>query len=166
LENQLNYVNGKNLRPKIKLRKQSKKEEKKDDTKSLKINKSHKTVIIKNLKIEITEETLSSFITEENPGIHISDIRIVRDRKGVSRGYAFVDFETPNIANKCVKTLNQKVLNGNHILCAISKPPSLGENDNRTIYVNNISFKSTDESISKAFEKVNFILSSSAISSM
>jgi RNA recognition motif-containing protein len=140
------------MRPKIKLIK--KKQKAKEDAKLLKTNNSHKTVIIKNLKLEITEETLSSFIVEENPGVDIQDIRIVRDRRGASRGYAFVDFDTPKTANKCVKTLNHKTLNGNSITCAISKPPSLGENDKRTIFVNNISFKSTDETISKAFEKV------------
>ena len=126
IDSAINYTKGKNLK-KLKLGKRDKSPEvNKIEKTKLKINNNHKTVIVKNLTFETTEENISNFIKEEEPSLEIDDIRIVKDRKGNSRGFAFIDFTTPKMANRFVKILNNKILNGNIISCAISRPPSLG----------------------------------------
>lgn len=126
IDSAINYTKGKTLK-KLKLKKREKSPEvKKIEKTKLKINNSLKTVIIKNLTDDTTEEILSNFIKEEEPSLELEDIRIVKDRKGKSRGFAFIDFSTPKMANRFVKIINHKVLNGNIVSCAISKPPSLG----------------------------------------
>jgi RNA recognition motif-containing protein len=112
---------------KLKLKKSEKSPEvKKLEKTKLKINNSLKTVIIKNLTDDTNEEILSNFIKEEEPSLELEDIRIVKDRNGKSRGFAFIDFTTPKMANRFVKIINHKILNENTLFCAISKPPSLG----------------------------------------
>jgi RNA recognition motif-containing protein len=103
------------------------------------------------------------FIKEENPSLEIEDIRLVVNRRGIKQNYAYVDFETSRIANRCVVSINKKELNGSVISCAISKPPASGANDKRTLYVKNIPNNATEEVIRKAFEKVIIIFTYSMV---
>jgi RNA recognition motif-containing protein len=121
-------------------------------------NESKKTVFIKGLSPLTTEESIKTFILSLLPSANINDIRLVRDRKGVSKGFSFVDFADANTAHQCSKILNNKIIEENSITCAVSKPPKFGENDKRTIFVNNISYASTEESIKAAFEPFGQIL--------
>jgi RNA recognition motif-containing protein len=89
-------------------------------------NKSNKTVIIKNISPITKEEDLEGYIKEFLPETHIQDIRVVRDRKGNSKGFAFVDFFTVEDAHDCAILLNNKIIEENIISCAVSKPPKLG----------------------------------------
>lgn len=121
-------------------------------------NCSNKTVIIKNLTLSVSEEDLESFIKSQCESFNIEDIRIVRDKKGNSKGFAFVDFPTIEEATNCSKILNNKILLDNMLSCAVSKPPALGENDKRTIFINNLPFDATEDAIRSTFEKVNISL--------
>jgi RNA recognition motif-containing protein len=121
------------------------------------LNNTNKTVIIKNLSLSINEDDLQSFIkTQVN--YPIEDIRIVRDKKGNSKGFAFADFSTTEDASNCAKILNNQKLLDQNLSCAVSKPPALGENDKRTIFINNLPFDATDETVRSTFEKVNKII--------
>lgn len=66
-------------------------------------------------------------------------MRIVRTVLGVSKGYAFVDFEEKESAEKAL-VLHNMELEGRKCSVQFSKPPSKGENDYRTVFVNNLSF--------------------------
>jgi RNA recognition motif-containing protein len=89
-------------------------------------NASEKTVIVKNLPDTATEELLEKFIKDENPGLMISNIRLVKDRRGRGKNLAFIDFPTTKSAQECVRSIHLKSFKGNEVTCAISKPPSLG----------------------------------------
>ena len=98
-----------------------------DDEKENDNNTDEKTtVFINNIPLNITDDDLHNFIVNNIKKINILECRIVKDKAGKSRGFAFVDF--PNIpnANKCVKAINKKTFNQYEISCAISKPPSTG----------------------------------------
>ncbi len=97
-----------------------------EDDKNLNFNKSNKTVIIKNLSPITKEEDLEENIKKYLPESRIQDIRVVRDRKGNSKGFAFVDFYTLEDAHECAIMLNNKILEDNIVSCAVSKPPKLG----------------------------------------
>ena len=92
----------------------------------IELTKHDRTVIIKNLLKTIDEEELQNFIADNSANILIEDVRIVRDKKGFSKGYAFVDFLDKLNAENCVKNINGKILEDNVLSCAISKPPSAG----------------------------------------
>ena len=118
-------------------------------------NNSNKTVIIKNLSLLVNEEDIKAFIESyNNDSFDMQEIRIVRDKSGNSKGFAFVDFSSTNDAAECAKILNNKNFDDHILSCAVSKPPALGENDKRTIFINNLPFDATEESVKSIFEPV------------
>jgi len=88
--------------------------------------KHDRTLIIKNLEKTVNEEELQIFIEDNSPKVQIEDIRIVRDKKGFSKGFAFVDFNDKKSAEICLDDINGKDIEGQIISVAISKPPSSG----------------------------------------
>ena len=114
-------------------------------------NNEDKKVIMKNLPENITEKEIENIIIEKCPLINIKNIRVVKDEKGNGRGFAFIDFESNENALECVSNINDLKINNNIITCALSKPPNKGENDIRTLFVNNLSYDSNEESIKKVF---------------
>ena len=106
-----------------------------------------KKVIMKNLPENITEKEIENIIIEKCPLINIKNIRVVKDEKGNGRGFVFIDFESNENALECVSNINDLKINNNIITCALSKPPNKGENDIRTLFVNNLSYDSNEESI-------------------
>jgi len=118
-------------------------------------NNSNKTVIIKNLSLSVNEEDLEAIIKANKDSFNIEDIRIVRDKRGNSKGFAFVDFSTTDEATECARIINNKEIGVQIISCAVSKPPALGENDKRTIFVNNLPYDATEDSMKSTFEQVN-----------
>ena len=76
--------------------------------------------------------------------------RIVRDDKGLSKGIAYVDVETREMAQKCL-VLDQTELKAKKLSVKLSAPPSAGEKDACTVYVNNLSFGVTREEMEKLF---------------
>eukprot|EP00270_Netrium_digitus_P018202 TRINITY_DN687_c0_g1_i1.p1 TRINITY_DN687_c0_g1~~TRINITY_DN687_c0_g1_i1.p1 ORF type:complete len:681 (-),score=247.77 TRINITY_DN687_c0_g1_i1:121-2163(-) len=60
-------------------------------------------VYVKNLDSDISEETLSEKFTEFGK---ISNLVIMKDEAGNSRGFGFVNFEDPNCARAAVEALN------------------------------------------------------------
>ena len=119
-------------------------------------NNSNKTVIIKNLSLHVNEEDLETFIKSHNSNERfiVEEIRIVRDKTGNSKGFAFVDFSSTKEAAEFAKVLNNQIFDDNILSCAVSKPPALGANDKRTIFVNNLPFDATEDSIKSIFEPV------------
>ncbi|KAG5872420.1 hypothetical protein JTB14_013665 [Gonioctena quinquepunctata] len=51
------------------------------------------------------------------------DVRLVSKRNGQSKGIAFVEFETPEAAQKALKALDQTEIDGQTISVAVSAPP-------------------------------------------
>lgn len=88
--------------------------------------KHERTIIIKNLARTVDEEELKDFLEENSPDVKPEDLRVVRDNKGFSKGFAFVDFFNKYDAEICLENINEKEIEGEFISCAISKPPSSG----------------------------------------
>jgi RNA recognition motif-containing protein len=93
---------------------------------TLEQTKHDRTIIVKNLSRTVDEEQMQEFIEVNSPDVKLEDIRIVRDKKGFSKGFAFVDFFNKYDAEICLENINGKLIEGEAILCAISKPPSSG----------------------------------------
>ena len=117
-----------------------------------------KKVIIKNLPIETTEENLIKFIKEKCGTLKIKNMRLIKDENGKNRGFAFVDLNTIDEVNFLISNLNNQSFLSKIITCAISKSYKNGSNDFRTIFVNNLSFDSTEESIKKVLCEFGNIL--------
>lgn len=84
------------------------------------------TIFINNIPPDILDDELHSFILKQDKKIKLLECRIVKDKAGKSRGFAFIDLNNIENAKKCVEAINKKEINGYEIACAISKPPSAG----------------------------------------
>ncbi len=89
-------------------------------------NEEKYTIFVNNIPPTISDDELYQFILQQNKKINIKECRVVKDKNGKSRGFAFVDLKDIRNAEKCVKSLNKQVLDGYEISCAMSKPPSSG----------------------------------------
>lgn len=64
-------------------------------------------VYIKNLEDDVDDEKLR---TEFEPFGTITSVKVMRDDKGISKGFGFVCFSTPEEANKAVGEMNGKMM--------------------------------------------------------
>jgi RNA recognition motif-containing protein len=85
----------------------------------------------------------------------ILDIRIVMNDEGKSKGYAFVDVVSEDIANFIVEEINSDN-SSSKIICAITK--SFDENDERTIFINNLPYNTNEAEIKSIFSKFGTVI--------
>lgn len=102
--------------------------------------------IPRNLKEHQLEEILRQII-------HLKVVRIVRDRKGNSRGFAYCDFESEEDLVTAVKDLNGKEIQGNIVKIAVSKPPEENQNTDLTVFVNNLPFEISEEELENSLSE-------------
>ena len=79
-----------------------------------------KTVFVKNLNFETTEEELENFLKEKGMQ-NIVNVKIV-NKDGISRGFGFIEFENNPEAEKMIKTLQKSILNKHVLNLSISLP--------------------------------------------
>jgi RNA recognition motif-containing protein len=81
-------------------------------------------VFVGNLNYAITEDTLKELFATVRT---VVSARIVTDqRSGRSKGFGFVEYETPEIAQKAVETLKGKEVEGRAMIVDIAKPAPEG----------------------------------------
>ena len=102
------------------------------------------TAFINNIPLSLKEHQLEEIIKQVG---RVKAVRIVRDRKGNSKGFAYADFNSENDLIQTVANLNGKEIQGNVVSIAISKPPEENPNENCTIFVNNLPFDITESEI-------------------
>jgi RNA recognition motif-containing protein len=77
-------------------------------------------VFIGNLPWKTTTEDLVALL--QDMGYAFRSARVIEDREtGKSRGFAFVEFETPEGAEQAIKNLNEYVMDGRPMLAAEAK---------------------------------------------
>ena len=128
------------------------------------ISEENKQVFIKGISPEITEEELKEYINKKAPLIKYKNIRLVFDINGKNKGFAFIDFETQNLAKKFIDIMNDENYNKDiklkncELICAFSLSPKSGKNDKRTLFINNLPFDVEKEQIKLLFKDFGKIL--------
>lgn len=79
------------------------------------------TVFVRPVPINIKEDTLSDFFGQVVPVKHS---RVVRDKRGKSRGFAYIDLFSKEDLQECVRNFNGREYEGKILYVAESKPPS------------------------------------------
>uniref|UniRef100_A0A1B6CKG4 RRM domain-containing protein n=2 Tax=Clastoptera arizonana TaxID=38151 RepID=A0A1B6CKG4_9HEMI len=80
-------------------------------------------LFVRGLSFNTTRETLMTFFSKYGT---VKDVRLVTLRTGKSKGLAYIDFETEEMASKALEATNGVELDGHKIFVAISQP-SVGE---------------------------------------
>ena len=112
------------------------------------------TAFINNIPANIKEHQLEEILRQMTK---LKVVRIVRDRKGNSRGIAYCDFDTEEELIQAVNNLNGREIMGNIINIAISKPPEENQNELSTIFVNNLPFDITETELQESLQEFGSI---------
>jgi len=71
-------------------------------------------LIVKNLSPDTKEDDLAAVFKRFSDTIHLLDVRVIFDKEGPSRGFAFVDVATQEHADEALKAHNW-ILDGQNI---------------------------------------------------
>ncbi|CAD8056705.1 unnamed protein product [Paramecium sonneborni] len=135
------------------IRKQSKEQNEEDKAPKV-FTDSSKTIFIKHLPKELSANDVINLI----PDCGALECRIVKDKNQVSKGFGYIDFTNDEDAQKAVNILNNKMVAGEKLYAAISKPPKLYQDDKLTLYIDNLPYSITEQQlIAKAGEGVKQI---------
>ena len=124
-----------------------------------------RTLFVKNLNFETTEETIKEAFEKERLGKFT--IKIVKKPNKLSSGYGFIEFELAENAMKALKKLQHKIIDGHAIQLSISNPvkeePKPKNKNKRAlskldaeatpkIMVRNVAFEATPKEIRELFK--------------
>lgn len=124
-------------------------------------NKKTSIVYLGHLPAAFEEPQMRKFFTQFGP---IKHLRLSRNKKsGASKHYAFIEFETPDVAEIVANTMNNYILFGRRLVCEVMKAEAVNENiwkgANRKFRVVNTSEKvATAMNAVKSSEEVKSIL--------
>lgn len=79
------------------------------------------TVFVRPVPVSMKEDQLADFFSQVVPVKHS---RIVRDKRGKSRGFAYIDLFSRADLEECVRNFNGREFEGKILYVAESKPPS------------------------------------------
>lgn len=74
---------------------------------------------------------------------------MIKDKKNISKGFAYIDFVTPESADESLM-INGKILENRKIYAALSEPPKITHDDKKTLFLNNLPFSITEDSLNEA----------------
>ncbi|NXM13808.1 NUCL protein, partial [Ploceus nigricollis] len=144
-------MNGKKLMGlEIKLEKAKSKETMKENKKE----RDARTLFLKNLPYRITEDDIREVF--ENA----SEVRIVMNKDGSSKGMAYVEFKTEAEANKALEEKQGTEIEGRAVVIDFTGEKSQQEHqkgESKTLIVNNLSYAATEETLQEVFKKASSI---------
>eukprot|EP01113_Clastostelium_recurvatum_P034583 TRINITY_DN470_c0_g1_i5.p1 TRINITY_DN470_c0_g1~~TRINITY_DN470_c0_g1_i5.p1 ORF type:complete len:632 (+),score=195.18 TRINITY_DN470_c0_g1_i5:320-2215(+) len=135
-------------------------------------------VYIKNLDSSVTEDEIRALVSDKGT---ISNLAIMKDEKGVSKGFGFINFEKPEDAKAAVEVLNNKEIKGKAIYAGRAQKKSERESELRhkyeqqraerankyqgvNLYVKNLEDNVDDEKLRAEFAAYGTITSSKVMS--
>lgn len=140
-----------------------------------------RTAFVVNLPFNLKETQLEEIFSQVSSGFvffkkfdwlvdqfgEIKQVRLIKERDGKSKGFAYIEFADEDSANKSL-TLNESQLGGRTIKVTISNPPSKkkrDQSDTHTLFLSNLPLDATEDELRTKFgsvkKKKQFILKNS-----
>eukprot|EP01053_Blabericola_migrator_P005924 Blabericola_migrator_1__5923@NODE_299_length_10197_cov_100_341955_g246_i0_p1_GENE_NODE_299_length_10197_cov_100_341955_g246_i0NODE_299_length_10197_cov_100_341955_g246_i0_p1_ORF_typecomplete_len1549_score344_02RRM_1/PF00076_22/6_1e14RRM_1/PF00076_22/1_5RRM_1/PF00076_22/1_8e03RRM_1/PF00076_22/4_9e19RRM_5/PF13893_6/2_2RRM_5/PF13893_6/1_7e09RRM_Rrp7/PF17799_1/42RRM_Rrp7/PF17799_1/0_00016RRM_Rrp7/PF17799_1/0_14RRM_2/PF04059_12/2_9RRM_2/PF04059_12/70RRM_2/PF04059_12/3_4e02RRM_2/PF04059_12/0_15RRM_occ len=104
-----------------------------------------KTLYVSNLEAEVTQQQLESEL-QSCDCIGVKEVRLVCDKKGKSKGFAYIDFDTSDNAKAAEEKFNGRSINGLKVKALISVPKN-PVYEEKTVFVSNIPKDCTKEAL-------------------
>ncbi|KIW20100.1 hypothetical protein PV08_00675 [Exophiala spinifera] len=127
-----------------------------------------KTLYIGNLFFDVTEADLVKEFARFGP---VAKCKVVRDARGLSKGFAYVDFSTQEAADAALENLNMQLFEGRRITVQYAARPTNGADTesrnrvnvaknppSRTLFIGNMSFEMTDRDLSNLFRGIKNVI--------
>lgn len=116
------------------------------------------TVYVGNLYYEVTEEQLSRVFSRFGA---IESVKVVMDNRGMSRGFAYVEFKDIKDAEVAVQNLDMQVFEGRNLVVQFHRPRQDGGKFNsssnppsKTLFIGNMSFEMSDKDLNDLFREI------------
>ncbi|KIW23227.1 uncharacterized protein PV07_11444 [Cladophialophora immunda] len=124
------------------------------------------TLYIGNLFFDVTETDLVKEFARFGT---VTKCRIVRDSRGLSKGFGYVDFSTQEAADAAMEGLNMSLFEGRRITVQYAARPSgVLDNQNverkplnppsKTLFIGNMSFEMTDRDLTNLFRGIRNVI--------
>ncbi|XP_060584984.1 nucleolin-like isoform X2 [Ruditapes philippinarum] len=119
-----------------------------------------KTLFVKGLKEDITEEELQSFFEDPDEGINVTEVRLPKSRGGGSKGFGYVVFDNEDALEKVMKDKQETELDGEKIFLDYtdekSKHGGKGKDKDfgpsKVLFVRNLSFQVSEDELKELFD--------------
>eukprot|EP00347_Sterkiella_histriomuscorum_P009820 403339762 len=121
-----------------------------------KVRSQKKTLYLEQLNEETEEEDITALFIRVVADVKILDIRLIRDEQGKKRGFAFVDVESQEMAEKSL-LLNNYNLKGSMLKIHIYKPPNESEKSDFTVYVHGLPQTCNEQKLREHFKEIGDI---------
>jgi nucleolin len=110
-----------------------------------------------NLSWSTTEESLNAAFSQAGS---VTSAQIPLNHMGKSRGFGFVEMATPEEAQAAIEMFNEKDLDGRVIrVNEAGQAPTSPAVNNRKLFVGNLSWSTTEESLQEAFGQAGTVVS-------
>ncbi|KAL2360679.1 hypothetical protein RJZ56_006444 [Blastomyces dermatitidis] len=118
--------------------------------------KPNDTIYVGNLFFEVTAEDLKRDLAKFGT---IHSVRIVYDSRGLSRGFAYVQFDSIEAAEAAIAELNMSLYEGRRIVVNYStrgstEPKTRATGPTKTLFIGNLSFEMTDRELNEMFKDI------------
>ncbi|KAI0894834.1 RNA-binding domain-containing protein [Annulohypoxylon nitens] len=117
------------------------------------------TVFISNMTFDATDIHVQEAFSKYG---EITELRIARDGRGLSRGYAFVTFKEVESADRAIQEANNSFWHGRRIFVAYKKNDVVGSHRKQTpmdptdsLYIGNIPYETSDADLNKIFRELD-----------
>ncbi|RMZ78014.1 hypothetical protein DV737_g4086, partial [Chaetothyriales sp. CBS 132003] len=125
------------------------------------------TIYIGNLFFDVTENDIKKELSRFG---NVVGCRLLRDSRGLSKGFGYVDFETIDAATAAIEALNQQVFEGRRLTVQyaafnsrkINRPfqrsPRPLNPPSKTLFIGNMSFEMTDRDLTNLFRGIRNVI--------
>ncbi|QSZ32899.1 hypothetical protein DSL72_002480 [Monilinia vaccinii-corymbosi] len=115
-------------------------------------------IYIGNLLFDITEDDLRKEF-EHFGGI--SDVRVARDARGLSKGFAYIDFDNVQAATAAIEAKNQTVFEGRRLIVNyVNQTPKIRDQNppSKCLFIGNLAFEMSDADLNSLFREVRNVI--------
>ena len=120
------------------------------------------SVFIGNLEVTVSKKDVLEFVEKIAPADGIRILMPAQNESGKKRAVAFVDFSSASVASNIVKQLNGKIFQGKNLQVKLAKERKMAPKEKvetSIVFVRNLAYSTTEESIRNLFSKFGKIVS-------
>ncbi|ORY05720.1 hypothetical protein BCR34DRAFT_543805 [Clohesyomyces aquaticus] len=122
-----------------------------------------KTVYVGNLYYEVTQDQLQRVFSRFGP---VDSVKIVYDNRGLSRGFAYIEYQNITDAQAAVENLDMQVFEGRNLVVQFHRPRAatkpFGEQaanpPSKTLFIGNMSFEMSDKDLNDLFKEIRNVM--------